>query len=150
MAILDDVRGVVRVGSKLTDGELQTYIDAALADMAERGIAPEYLAPDADGEYQPKVRTAIFCYCKALYGFDNSDSNRLMKSYESIVTGLVNGKHNLRYAPMDISKADHERRVDGSIGYVSYHGLPLHEGRDYEVAEDGSIAGIGAFRGTLR
>ena len=102
MALLDDVRTALRVTTTMTDGEISTYIGAALFDMENKGIAPEFLAEDATADktdYLPIVKTAVINYCKALYGRDveASERNACLASYRSIVTSMLNGKQNIHY-----------------------------------------------------
>lgn len=102
MALLDDVRTALRVTTSLTDGEISTYIDAALFDMQNKGVRPEFLAEDADADaedYMTIVKTAVIVYCKALYGRDveASERNACASTYRSIVASLLNGKQNAHY-----------------------------------------------------
>ena len=102
MALLDEVKVALRVTTDKTDGEVSTYIGTALFDMENRGVNPSFLAEDADSEnsdYMPIVKTAVINYCKAQYGRDveASERNACTASYRSIVTGLLNGKHNVHY-----------------------------------------------------
>ena len=100
MAMLDDVRTALRVTTSLTDGEISTYIGAALFDMENKGVEPGFLAEDAaDGDYMPIVKTAVIVFCKAHYGRDveASERNACLASYRSIVASFLNGKQNVHY-----------------------------------------------------
>lgn len=102
MALLDDVKTALRVTTAKTDSEVETYIAAALFDMGNKGVKPEFLSEDADsenGDYMSIVKTAVICFCKAHYGRDveASERNACLASYRSIVTSLLNGKQNIHY-----------------------------------------------------
>ena len=96
----DDVKIALRVSTSLTDAEVQTYIDTALFDLKNKGVDESFLEPQDDA-YEPIVKTAIICYCKAMYGYDKSESTRFMRSYESILNSLVNGKQNAAYGSVE-------------------------------------------------
>ena len=102
MSLLDDVKTALRVTTGKTDGEIEAYIGAALFDMGNKGVKPEFLEEGADAEnddYMPIVKTAVINYCKAQYGRDveASERNACLSSYRSIVTSLLNGKQNVHY-----------------------------------------------------
>ncbi len=100
MAMLDDVKVALRVTTARTNGEIEAYIGAALFDMQNKGVKPDFLAVNAENsDYMPIVKTAVINYCKALYGRDieASERNACMSTYRSIVTSLLNGKQNVHY-----------------------------------------------------
>jgi len=81
MALLDDIKARLRV---TTDdlgivGEVQDLIDAAKADLALAGIAEDKII-----ETDPLIKRAITTYCKANFGYDNPDADRLNESYEML------------------------------------------------------------------
>jgi len=78
MAILDTAKLHLRIASANTtlDTEVQGLIDAAKADMALSGITVD----DTDAL---TVR-AICTYCKANFGWDNPEAERLQKAYDMI------------------------------------------------------------------
>jgi hypothetical protein len=94
MALLDDVRVALRVVSTKTDSEVKAWIDAAKRDMRRVGIREELLAEGEDGSMDPMAHAAVIMYCKANYGFDNSDSDRYWSRYNWTVTSMVNSSMN--------------------------------------------------------
>lgn len=88
--LLDEVKVALRVSQSATDGEIQMWIDAALADMERVGIDPEYLS-----EQPALVKAAIVAYAKSHYGMDVLEAPRFEKSYRQIVCDLMNSPHNL-------------------------------------------------------
>lgn len=92
MALLDEVRSVLRVSSSRTDIEIESLIDAALADMMRVGIRPELLNEES---LDPLVKNAVFCFVKANYGFDNDEAERFMNSYHLMVANLLNSSANI-------------------------------------------------------
>ena len=93
--LIDDVRVALRVVSSKTDSEVQAMIDAAIRDMRRVGIRDELLvADDEDSPMDPMVKAAVLMYCKANYGFDNSDSDRYWARYNWTVTSMLNSSMN--------------------------------------------------------
>ena len=94
--LLDDVKTALRVTTDKTDGEIEVYIAAALFDMKNKGVNPDFLS---SGCNEPIVKTAVINFCKAQYGRDveASERNACMASYRSIVTSFLNGKQNVHY-----------------------------------------------------
>lgn len=93
MSLLDDARVAVRVTTSTTDSEIETWVDAALADMRRCGVKDELLDEDAE-TFDPMVRSAVICYVKANYGFDNAEAPRFTATYKSILAALLNSRAN--------------------------------------------------------
>lgn len=91
MALIDDVRTALRVTSDMTDVEIQMWIDAAKADMLRCGVKPELVN---DKTMYPLVRSAITCFVKGQYGYDNSEAPRFLDSYRLLLAALLNSKSN--------------------------------------------------------
>lgn len=94
MALLDDMRVRVRVLSDKTDSEIQDMIDAALRNMRRVGIREELLQEET---MDPMVRDAVALYCKANYGFDNSDGDRFWNRFQWQLAEMVNSSMNETY-----------------------------------------------------
>lgn len=84
MAILDDVKVALRIAAATTeyDGEIQDLIDAAEDDLELAGVVS---ASDTD----PLTKRAIVTYCKAHFGYDNPDADRLQQAYLMLKMHLV-------------------------------------------------------------
>lgn len=93
MALLDDVRTSLRVTSGMTDGEIQMWIDAAIADMRRCGVDELLLSEEA---LDPIAKSAVTCFVKANYGYDNSEAPRFMEMYTMQLTALLNSDANVR------------------------------------------------------
>lgn len=91
MALLDDARMCVRVSSVATDAELQMWIDAAIEDMRRCGIKDALLDPSTMNSL---AKSAVICFVKANYGYDNAEADRFMASYNVMLTGLYNSQSN--------------------------------------------------------
>lgn len=89
MSLIDDVRLSLRVISTATDAEIQMWIDAALADMGRCGVRPELLE---ESTMNSLAKSAVVCFCKANYGFDNDEADRFNESYRMMVIALMNSK----------------------------------------------------------
>lgn len=86
MAILADVKVALRIAATTADfdTEIQDLIDAAKADLKLAGVVADK-AVDAD----PLIKRAIITYCKAYFGYDNPDADRLVESYLMLKKHLV-------------------------------------------------------------
>lgn len=108
MSLLEDVKVALRVGHDATDSEVQNLIDAALFDMANKGVSVSWLGIDPmyqsfsagtleSGALPAMAKRAVIAYAKANYGLDNDDADRLTKAYDSIVCSLLNSRFNAAY-----------------------------------------------------
>jgi len=90
MALLDDVKLALRIspGTTAYDGEVQDLIAAAKADLKRAGVDPTKVDA-ADDALDPLIKRAIVVKCKAEFGFDNPDAERLSRAYEHLVTALT-------------------------------------------------------------
>lgn len=59
------------------EAEIDNLIDAAIEDLILSGVR-------AEEPFVPLIVRAIALYCKANFGFDNPDSEKLMESYRSL------------------------------------------------------------------
>ena len=84
------VKTVLRISADVYDAEIEMLIDSALEDLKRVGISE--LAID---EGTPLVRKAVCCYCKANFGYDNSDASFFDRAYRQTVTDLMNSKANV-------------------------------------------------------
>ena len=90
MALIDDVRVSLRVVSDMTDVEVQGLIDAAIQDMRRVGVRDRLLSEPMNA----LAKCAVVMFCKANYGFDNSDSDRYWQRYDWAVRSLMNSSAN--------------------------------------------------------
>lgn len=86
MALLDDVKDALRVKSTAMDTEITNLIDACKKDLKISGID---IMEEVDIEPDPLVKRAIITYCKANFGYDNPDAERLAESYSSLKNHLA-------------------------------------------------------------
>lgn len=84
--ILDAVRQAVRVSSKDFDDELLDEIAAARSTMEQAGVVAAIAADDSD----PLVRQGIKTYVKSVFGRDNSESEKFMRSFREILRQMQN------------------------------------------------------------
>lgn len=82
MTILDDVKTVLRVSGTDLDSEITDLIDTAKADLFLSGIV---VVDDTD----PLIKRALIVYCKANFGWDNPEAERLQKSYDMLKSHLL-------------------------------------------------------------
>lgn len=98
MALLDEMRVRLRVTHDMTDSEVEGEIYAAMADMRRCGVKEELLDEE---DPSPLVKHAIVLYCKAYYGYDNSEREQFVKAYERTLCDLLNSKSNEYLFPED-------------------------------------------------
>lgn len=103
MALLDDVRSCLRVTSTLSDAEIQMWIDAAVADMRRCGVKPELLDKT---RMSPLAKSAVTCFVKAQYGYDNDEAQRFLSSYSDMLASLLNSNSNEHLYPSDDEDGD--------------------------------------------
>lgn len=85
MALLDDVKLALRVSSSAFDAEIKDLIEAAKADLKLSGVAEA----KAEDENDPLIKRAIIVYCKAHFGYDNSEAERFHWSYDMLKAHLT-------------------------------------------------------------
>jgi uncharacterized phage protein (predicted DNA packaging) len=87
MAMLDDVKKALRISASNTafDSDVTGLIAAARADLKLTGV----LASKADVDTDPLINRAVQLYCKANFGFDNPDAERLQESYAMLKIHLT-------------------------------------------------------------
>lgn len=101
MALLDDIKICLRVTNNALDAEVNMLIDSARADLVRAGIRDELVNPSSDSDIEPMVKQAITCYCKAHFGYDNTEANRLRLSYEDTLNRLMNSPANIATGEVD-------------------------------------------------
>ena len=82
MALIDDVKKVLRISSDAFDTEVTDLIEAAKIDLRISGV-------DVIVETDALIKRAISIYCKANFGYDNADADRLIESYQSLKQHLA-------------------------------------------------------------
>lgn len=87
MALVDDVKVALRVSSDAYDSEVEGLIAAAKRDLDRVGVPAEMLSV---GSEDALAKMAVTLYCKAHFGYDNSEAGRFMESYRQIVADMLN------------------------------------------------------------
>jgi uncharacterized phage protein (predicted DNA packaging) len=75
--MLNAVKLSLRITTTAFDVEVQDLIDAARMDLQQSGVSASIVTKDTD----PLIKRAITLYCKAFFGYDNPDADRLRDSY---------------------------------------------------------------------
>lgn len=85
--MLDAVKVALRISQANTafDGEINDLITAAQQDLALSGVTPT----KANDTTDPLIKRAVVIYCKAHFGWDNPDAEKLQRSYEMLKTHLT-------------------------------------------------------------
>ena len=79
MSLFSKIKTSLRISNTAFDEEIQDLIDAAKADMVLVGIISSKIV-DTDS----LIIRAITVYCKANFGWDNPDAEKLQRSYEML------------------------------------------------------------------
>jgi len=84
MALLDDVKIALRISATNTsfNTEINDLISAAQRDLQVSGIK---VTDTSDA----LIKRAIVTYCKAYFGYDNPDVDRLIKAYQMLKMHLM-------------------------------------------------------------
>lgn len=77
--LLSDIKLALRISNVAYDTEIQDLIDQAKADLKLCGVLETKIV-DTDA----LIKRAIITYCKANFGLNNPDSDKLQSSYEAI------------------------------------------------------------------
>lgn len=98
MALLDEIKTVLRIKGSAYDSEVAMHIAAALADMKRVGISEDMLAEE-DLAALPKQAVAMFV--KSRFGYDNDEASRFEEAYRQTVVDLLNSTANTTYTEGD-------------------------------------------------
>lgn len=80
MALLDDIKLTLRISNTAFDGEITDLISAARSDLKLSGVLESKVNDDTD----PLIKRAVVVYCKANFGWNNPDAERLQQSYNML------------------------------------------------------------------
>lgn len=75
--MLDKVKKYLRISHNELDDEVTDLINACKKDLEISGVASSSI-----DEVDPLIKRAIITYCKAHFGYNNPDYERLIKSYD--------------------------------------------------------------------
>lgn len=84
MALIDDIKDVLRLSGNDLDTEVSDLISAAQADLKLSGI----LAAKSTSTTDSLIRRAVALYVKANFGWDNAESERFQMSYNMLKNHL--------------------------------------------------------------
>ncbi len=84
--MLEDVKNALRISDDDFDNEIRDLIEAAKSDLETSGVASSFIREDKNG---PLIKNAIINFCKAEFGYDNPDSDRFRRAYESLKIKLA-------------------------------------------------------------
>lgn len=82
--MLDSVKMALRISNIAYDTEIQDLIDIAKADLKLCGLIETKIV-----DIDVLIKRAIVTYCKANFGLNNMDSEKLQRSYEAIRNHLA-------------------------------------------------------------
>ena len=82
--MLDKVKLALRISNDAYDSEITSLINACKRELELVGIASSNFYTS---DYM--ITQAIILYCKANFGFDNSEADRYQKAYESLKSFLT-------------------------------------------------------------
>jgi hypothetical protein len=137
MALLDDIKLVMRISSTAYDDEINDCIDAAKAEMGLVGINDDLIvATDA------LVKGCIITYVKANFGWDNPDAERWQRSYEMRRNHLsLSREYGFYIIKFDVGDRaeitlDDETKDTNALGEVTFY-RKKQNNVDYKVVAEG-------------
>jgi hypothetical protein len=157
MALLDDVKLSLRLTTSAYDTEVNDLISAAKNELELAGILISESTTD------PLIKRAINVYCKAHFGFDNSDHDRLVRAFEMLKNHLsLSGDYAFYTIKVTVMDADDDeiqgaevvvRSIDAltsDLYYTNTSGqasIKLRRGDNYMliVTADGYLAYEGGY-----
>ena len=80
----DKVKLALRISNDFYDNEINGLIEACKKELKLVGIASSNFYTS---DYM--ITQAVILYCKANFGFDNSEADRYQKAYESLKSFLT-------------------------------------------------------------
>nr|DAL10369.1 MAG TPA_asm: head to tail adaptor [Caudoviricetes sp.] len=86
--MLEKIKLDLRINNSFYDDEIKDLIEACKLDLKISGIASSLIKDD-----DPLIIQAIKIYCKAHFGFDNSDSEKLKENYSLLKQHLAIAYH---------------------------------------------------------
>lgn len=87
MALIDEVKVALRVTSGSMDEEIRILLDSALSELRYAGVPAGKLE---EGSMDPRAKAAVLLFCKARFGYDNDDAERLEALWRAEVVDLIN------------------------------------------------------------
>lgn len=87
MALLDDMKQALRINNTEMDIEVLDLIETAKSEMSNINININKVTDT--GEMDPLIKRAITLYCKANFGYDNSDAERFAECYKMLKIHLA-------------------------------------------------------------
>jgi uncharacterized phage protein (predicted DNA packaging) len=84
MAMLDDIKDVLRISGTTLNTEVTDLIAAARTDLILSGV----LATKANSDTDALIKRAISTYCKANFGWDNPEAERFQSAYNMLKNHL--------------------------------------------------------------
>lgn len=103
MLLIDEIKISLRIGRTniaFDSGEIEPLIDAARHELMLSGVSSDKVqsnnkATDLGNDLDPLIKRAITVYCKANFGYDNPDSEKLNQAFESLKSHLsLSGDYN--------------------------------------------------------
>lgn len=145
MALIDDVKILLRISNIAFDTEISDLISAAKEDLRISGVTSEKIDDDTDS----LIRRAISTYVKANFGWDNPDAERLQQSFDMLKMHLTLSQEYIGYAitfivtdgvnPLEnaVVTFNGEEKITNTLGQVIFYGVPAEQNMVYIVTLDG-------------
>ena len=92
--VMPTAKVALRVSGEYFDLEVESAVEAAMADLKRAGVAESCF--NASSDYYPLVRQAIVMYCKSMFGQDNpNEEMRIwLDIYKMCLDDLLNSGAN--------------------------------------------------------
>lgn len=150
MALIDDIKLILRISADAYDTEIEDLIDSAKADLGLSGVLNVE-------ESDSLIKRAIITYVKAYFGWNNPDSEKLQKAYDmlkghitlsreysyySVTFSVLSNSTAVREAKVELIEYTDTTARDDQIKYTDSNGEAMFYVRagsnyEYSVSADG-------------
>ena len=89
MALIDDVKLILRIDVDDYDAEINALIDSAKLFIIDSGAPEINVNPDPNDS----VKQLIFIYCKTFFGYNDKDEQRQLPAHFEILLNQVSLKN---------------------------------------------------------
>ena len=87
--LVESIKFSLRITESDFDDEINSLIEMCKSDLETSGVAPSFFEENKEIKLYNLYQSAVINYCKAEFGYDNSESERFRKSYEILKTKMV-------------------------------------------------------------
>jgi len=134
--MLTDVKRSLRISVNQFDTEIADLIAAARIELIQAGVRKDKAESDTDS----LIKRAVTVYCKANFGYDNPEADRMALSFWNLKQSLRLSADYSGYL-VEFEVTDGTNPLENALisfnGYESYTGVSPSQNMDYSIQLDG-------------